>query len=54
MPKPKAKHLFMVIKGEVKTQKGIQSIINRTRWETVSQKYVKKTGETEFLLRAID
>jgi hypothetical protein len=54
MPKPKAKHLFMVIKGEVKTQKGVQSILNRTRWKAVSQKYVKKTGETEFLLQAIN
>jgi len=54
MPKPKAKHVFIVITGEVKTQKGVQSIINRTRWKTLSQKYVKKKGETEFLLQAIE
>ena len=52
--RPKAKHVFVVIKGEVKTQAGVQKILNRTRWKTMSQKYVKKTGETEFLLAAVN
>jgi hypothetical protein len=52
VPSPKAIALRIVIKGEVKTSKGVQSILNKTIWETFSQKFSKKTGETEYLLRA--